>query len=405
MAPISRRGALQLGGASSLALALAACGIPGTKSGGSLSLQDARAAIAKFWADHPKPTGTLDFENWPLYIDVGKTNSDHPTLDMFTKATGIKVTYTEGIQQVDTYYGKIEPTLASGQSIGKDIIVITNGLYLDKLIEQDFLTPLDQTAMTNFYDNASDLAKDPSFDRGNVYTMPWQSGITGIGYDPTKVGHKITSWNDLQDPALKGKIGMFGDTEDMPGCALLAIGVAPETSQEADWKKAAEWLKKQQPLVRKYYEQDYVPPLKSGDIWATMAWSGDIFQAQIDNPHLEFVVPKEGAMIWSDNMCIPKYAAHPRDAMTYMDYVYQPRIAALLAEGINYITPVPTAQAYIKKDAAAATGSDKKTLEYLATSPLIFPTKDEFSRLHRYRVLTNAEQTAWNSIFQPIYQS
>jgi spermidine/putrescine transport system substrate-binding protein len=405
MRTISRRGALQLGGASSLALALTACGIPGTKSGGSLSLQDARAAIAKFWADHAKPTGTLDFDNWPLYIDVGK-NNDHPTLDMFTKATGIKVTYTEGIQQVDTYYGKIEPTLASGQGIGKDLIVITNGLYLDKLIEQDFLIPLDQNAMTNFYQYASDLAKDPSFDRGNVYTMPWQSGITGIGYDPTKVGHKITSWNDLQDPALKGKIGMFGDTEDMPGCALLAIGVNPETSQEADWKKAAEWLKKQQPLVRKYYEQDYIKPLSSGDIWATMAWSGDIFQARFDNPHLEFVVPKEGAMFWSDNMCIPKYAAHPRDAMTYMDYVYQPRIAALIAEYVNYITPVPDAQDYILKDAAAATKpADKQSLMGLAHSSLIFPSKADYAKLHRYRVLSTSEQTVWNNIFQPIYQS
>jgi spermidine/putrescine transport system substrate-binding protein len=317
---VSRRRALQVGGLSALGLALTACGIEGTKTS-SLGGQAWRDEIAKFWTDHRK-TGTLDFENWPLYIDVaGKNGSRHPTLDMFTKQTGIKVKYTEGIQQVDTYFGKIQPILASGQGIGKDIIVMTNGLYLDKLIEFDFLVPLDQTRMVNFYENASALAKDPSYDRGNVYTMPWQSGITGIGYDPRKVGKKITSWNDLLDPALRGKIGMFGDTEDMPGCALLAVGASPETSTEADWKKAAAWLKKQQPLVRKYYEQDYIAPLKSGDIWATMAWSGDIFQAKIDKPNLEFVVPKEGAMFWSDNMCIPVHAAHPMDAMIYMDWV------------------------------------------------------------------------------------
>ena len=401
---ISRRGFLQVGGATTLAGALAACGIPGTNQGGSTNLQTVREAIAKFWADHKK-TGTLDFENWPLYIDVTKSG-DHPSLDEFTKKTGIKVKYTEGIQQVDTYFGKIEPVLASGEGIGKDIIVITNGLYLDKLIELDLLIPLDQTRMVNFYKYGSPLAVNPSYDRGNVYTMPWQSGITGVGYDPRKVGKKITSWSDLTDPALKGKIGMFGDTEDLPGCALLAVGVAPETSQETDWKKAADWLMKQRPLVRKYYEQDYIAPLKSGDIWATMAWSGDIFQAQIDNPHLEFVVPKEGAMYWSDNMCIPKYAAHPVDAMTYMDYVYQPEVAATIADYVNYITPVPAAQAVFAKEAKAADNADDKAYyEGLVKSPLIFPTAADYAKLHRYRVLTKDEQAVWNKIFQPIYQS
>jgi spermidine/putrescine transport system substrate-binding protein len=404
-APISRRHALQLGGATALAGTLAACGIPGTKSGGDLSYSAVRANIAKFWATHTQK-GVLDFENWPLYIDVGSKDSDHPTIDAFEKRTGIKVTYTEGIQQVDSYYAKIAPVINSGQGIGKDIIVMTNGVYLDKLINGDMLIPLDQARMTNFYANASQLVKDPSYDRGNVYTMVWQSGITGIGYDPTKVGKKITSWQDLRDPALKGKIGMFGDTEDMPGCALLAVGAAPETSTPADWKKAADWLTSQRPLVRKYYEQDYIAPLKSGDIWATMAWSGDIFQAQLDKPNLEFVVPDEGAMIWSDNMCIPKYAAHPVDAMIYMDSVYDPKTAALIAEYVNYITPVSTAQQQIEADAKAATKPDDRSyLETVAQSPLVFPNPADFSKLHRYRVLTTAEQTSWNALFQPVYQS
>ncbi len=179
----------------------------------------------------------------------------------------------------------------------------------------------------------------------------------------------------------------------------------PETSTEADWQKAADWLNKQQPLVRKYYDQDYIDALSKGDIWASMAWSGDIFQANLSGASLEFVIPNEGAVIWTDNMCIPQHASHPVDAMTYMDCVYQPKIAALLAEYINYITPVSDAQAYIEKDAKAATGNDRKTLEYLATSPLIFPTPADFGRLHRYRVLDKAEQIVWNNLFEPVYQS
>jgi spermidine/putrescine transport system substrate-binding protein len=236
--------------------------------------------------------------------------------------------------------------------------------------------------------------------------MPWQSGITGIGYDPTKTGRDLTSWQDLLDPKFKGKIGMFADNQDLPCSALCAIGVNPETSTPDDWHKAADWLTKQRPFVRKYYDQSYAGALARGDLWASMAWSGDIFLKLADNPNLKFVVPDEGAVIWTDNMCIPIHAAHPRDAMIYMDWVYQPRIAAMLADYIDYITPVPAVQQIFEKEAAQATKpSDRKYYRGLATTPLIFPKPSDFARLHRYRVLTDAEVVVWNNLFEPIYQA
>ena len=400
---VGRRRFLELAGLGVLGTALAGCGISGTagKAGG---MYGAAAAIADFWSKQKK-TGQLDFDNWPLYIDVGK-GSDHPSLDLFTKQTGIKVNYSEGIDQDDTYYAKIAPLLKAGHGTGHDLMVITNGIYLDDLIERDYLIPLDQTQMTNFYANSSQLVRDASYDRGNVYTMAWQSGMTGIGYDPKRVGKKITSWNDLLDPKLSGKVGMFADNEDLPNSALCAVGVNPETSTPSDWNKAADWLKKQQPLVRKYYSQDYVGPLSKGDLYASMAWSGDIFQANANGASLEFVIPNEGAPIWTDNMCIPAHASHPRDAMIYMDWVYQPKIAAMLADYINYITPVPAAQQIFQQDAKQATKkSDKEYYTGLAASPLVFPKTSDFSKLHRYRVLTADEQVVWNNLFQPIYQS
>jgi spermidine/putrescine transport system substrate-binding protein len=398
---VSRRGFLQAGGLTALAAGLAACGVSGAKKGPTGSA--ATKAALSFW-DKQKKTGEFVFANWPLYIDVsGK--SDHPSLDLFTKQTGIKVTYKEVIQDDASFFGKVQPELAAGQSTGYDLMVITNGFYLDKLKELNYLIPLDHSRMPNFDAHASGLVKNPSFDPGNQYTMAWQSGMTGIGYDPKKVGRKITSWQDLQDPKLRGKIGMFGDNQDLPNCALLAVGVAPEKSTEADWQKAANWLKKQQPLVRKYYDQGYIDSLSRGDLWASMAWSGDIYQANLGGGNLEFVIPDEGAVIWTDNMCIPKFAQHPLDAMTYMDFVYKPEIAAMLAEYINYITPVKDVQPIIRADAAKAKGSDKKDLNYLASSPLIFPAQSDFAKLHRYRVLSTSEEDTWNKIFEPIYQS
>jgi len=395
---ISRRQALHLGGLSAMAATLAACGVKGAKKGPSSSA--AADAAKTFWAAQKK-TGTLDFANWPLYIDVSdKNKNDHPSIDLFTQQTGIKVKYSEVIQDDPSFFGKIQPQLAAGQNIGYDIIVITNGTYLDKLMQLGYLQALDQKLMTNFKANASPLVKSPSYDKGNTYTMAWQSGMTGIGYDPKKVGKEITSWQDLLDPKLKGKVGMFADNQDLPNAALLAVGVNSEKSTEADWHKAADWLKSGRSNVRKYYEQGYADALSKGDIWASMAWSGDIFQLNANGSHLKFVVPKEGAVLWTDNMCIPKGAKHPFDAMTYMDFVYKPEIAAMLAEYVNYITPVPGAQAVIEQDAAK-----DSSLKGLATSPLIFPNSEDFSRLHRYRVLTPAEERTWNSTFQPIYES
>jgi spermidine/putrescine transport system substrate-binding protein len=285
-------------------------------------------------------------------------------------------------------------------------MIITNGLYLDRLKRGGWLVPLDHGKLPNFFKYAASKYKNPSFDPRNTYTVPWQSGFTGIGYNPKLTGREITSFEDLFDPKFKGKIGMFADNQDMPNLALAGMGINPETSTEADWRKAASKLHAQKPLVRKYYEQDYIQPLSRGDIWISMAWSGDIFQAnQSGAPNLKFVLPKEGGVIWTDNLVIPKGAGHPLDAITYANYVFDPTAAAMMAEGINYITPVPAAKLKIESDAGKATGSDKKTLDYLASSPLIFPTQAEYQLAHRYRALTPAEEKVWNGLFEPIYQS
>lgn len=390
-------------GAAGLAAFLAACGV-----GGADREVDSEAA-ADIW-ENAKEAGVVNFTNWPLYIDKERRGGEvvRPTLLDFTEATGIEVDYRELINEVDGFYATIEPALAAGEDTGHDIIVITNSQVLTQMIELGYLIPLEHSYLENFNAHAGDAYKDPSFDPDNKYTIPWQSGITGIGYDPNLTGREITSFQDLLDPAFKGKVGMFGDVLDLPNLALVGIGVNPEESTPDEWQEAADVLIKQRDdgIVRAYYTQNYINKLQSGEVALTMVWSGDVFQAKNSgSPQLEFIVPEEGGVIWTDNMCIPAKAEHPVDAITLMDFVYQPDIAAQITEWVNYITPVPECQSIVEQHAAEATGGDKKYLEGVASSPLVFPTQEIYDRTYRYRVLTPDEEEEWNSIFQPIYQA
>ena len=405
---MSRRDVLRLGGISAVGLALAACGSISTGAQGSHPSGSAVADAAKaYWAKQTD-THALNYSNGVLYIDVNPNEkSDHPSIDLFTKQTGIKVNYQEIEQSNQSTFAMVQPLLAAGQYCGYDLIEIGSGIYLNKLIQLGFLQPLDHSRMTNFDKYASPLVKNPTYDPGNVYSMAWQSGMTGLAYNPKLTGRPITSWQDLMDPAFKGKIGMLADIEDLPNSALCATGVTPATSTQKDWANAAAWLTKLRDAgqIRKYYEQDYITALSNGDVWISMAWSGDIFSANNSGATLEFVIPTEGCPIWTDTMAIPKGAVNPVSAMKWMDFVYQPAIAAWIAESINYITPVPDAAEQITSDAAKLSGSARTSMEALAASPLVFPKPADDARLHSYRVLSNADLKAWTAMFEPIYQA
>jgi spermidine/putrescine transport system substrate-binding protein len=390
----SRRDALRVFGLAGAGLGLAACGVKGQKAA-----PPKQSDVQKYWNGKTKH-GHVDFANWPYYMDKG-----HTPLKEFTEATGITVNYREVIQDDPQWFGKIAPQLQAGQSIGYDLMVVTNGIELTKLTELGYLVPLDHSKLPNFTKYGGVPYKQESFDPGNVYSVPYTTGITGIAYDPKKTGRPITSMQDLWDPKFKGKVGMMSDAQEIGNFGLFAVGADPDKSTPADWTKAAAKLQEQKDkgIVRKYYEQDYIDALNSGDVWISMAWSGDVFQANLDpKTHLEFVIPQEGGNIWTDNMMIPKTAQNPVDAIMLIDYLYQPLVAAQLTEFISYVTPVPAAKDIIVKDAAKATGSDKKKLTEMAASPLVFPTDADYAKLRHYVELTPANEKQFNTTFQHI---
>jgi spermidine/putrescine transport system substrate-binding protein len=352
------------------------------------------------WWKTKRETGRLNFANWPYYIDF--TRGDRQSLTQFSEETGIHVNYFHTIEGNASFMAEIEPYLEAGLAPFHDLIVMTNGPQVSKLISSGYLTPLDHSRLVNFDRYASELVRDPAWDPGNRYSVAWQSGITGIAYRPEAVealGRAPTSIADLFDPALEGRVGMMTDLQDLGSAALLSIGIEPEGSSERQWVKAAEALREQRAsgVIAGYYDQSYVRALRDGEVWISQAWSGDIFQQQQLGKELEFVVPEEGALLWTDNMLIPRNAKHPADAMALMDFVYRPDIAATIADWVWYVCPVPAAERIIAR---------RFNHPEVANSPLVFPPTELMGPngpFKSYAVFEGEEDAAaWDSIFGSI---
>jgi spermidine/putrescine transport system substrate-binding protein len=397
-ARLSRRSLLRGAAAGAVGLSvggiLEACGLSGSKGTGS----EADFDWDSWWAKQEKQ-GTLEWANWPLYIDT--SHGKHPSIDLFTKKTGIEVSYKPVIQDNAAFFAQIRPVLQNEQSTGYDLIVLSEGWELTQLIDNRWLIPLDPKRMPNFSKYASPSVVDPSYDPGNQYTVTWQSGLTGIAYDPEMTGREVDSVQDLFDPAFKGKVGMMTDNTEIGAVGMLAIGIEDQTqSTPDDWNRAADVLKKQRDdgIVRQYYDQSYIKALQDGDTWISQAWSGDVFQSQHSGySNLKFVVPKEGAMIWHDTCMIPLHAEHPVDAMEWINFYYQPEIEAMIEDWVWYLCPVPDAQ-----DVIATKIKDPA----VAKSPLIFPSPSleaQFREYYTFKGVDDHEE--YSSIFDPIIQS
>jgi spermidine/putrescine transport system substrate-binding protein len=401
-------------GAMGLAAFLAACGVKGNAAPSGSS--PAGGVGTEAWWAKQQLHHTVNFANWPYYLDV--LNGKHPSLQHFEQTSGIKVNYTEPINDNVSFYAKIRPSLAAQQYTGFDIIVMTNNTpnALGYLLQNHWLIPLDQSMMKNFYKNAGPLVKNPAWDRGNKYTMAWQSGYTTVAYNSSVIKNAGNSVDILFDKKYAGKIGMMSDVYELGSIGMLALGIDPATSTESDWAKAAKKLQQQKSdgIVRAYYDQSYIGHFKNGDTVVTQAWSGDIFQANLNSKYadLKMMVPEQGMMFWTDNMCIPLYAQNPKDAMTVMDYYYDPQAQAVVEYYNDYVCPVPAAKGVLLNP----TGWAQQALKDLkpeiglptsvtANAPTVFPTEEYLKQARNYRTYKNAEEVkAWNDLFLPITQ-
>ena len=207
--------------------ALAACGSAprgGTNPSGSASA----SATAKAAQDMSDTEKVVNWSNWTQYIDVSEDEKSRPSLDAFTKETGIKVNYTEDYNDNDEFYAKVRPLLEGGQDTGRDVWCSTDWMVA-RLIRQGYVQPLDYANVPNGKANLESSLMDVEFDPGRKYSLPWQSGFAGIAYNLDATGGKKieTMTQLLTDPALKGKVTLLSEMRDTVGLVLLRDGQGP----------------------------------------------------------------------------------------------------------------------------------------------------------------------------------
>jgi spermidine/putrescine transport system substrate-binding protein len=333
----------------------------------------------------------LNFANWPLYIDVDEETKKHPTLDQFTAETQIKVNYFEEINDNAEYFAKVQGPLSQGQGIDRDIVVFTDASrFPSLLIQEGWVQKLDKDRIPNI-ENLIDAQKSPPFDPDREYSLPWQSGMTGIGWNEDLTGPVTSIEQLLTDPALKGKVTMLTELADSVGLTLLANGDNPSSVTDESFDRAIATIQDavDSGHVRRFTGNDYAQPLTQGDLAAALAWSGDIVQLLADNPKLKWAVPKDGGMIWTDNMLIPS-GGSVATASTYMNFVYDPAVAAQIAAYVNYVTPVKGAREELAK-------TDPET----SNNTLIFPDDELLAQLRQFdsEALNNDDYiTKWQGV-------
>jgi spermidine/putrescine transport system substrate-binding protein len=385
--PLTRKQLLRRAAVGGTALTLpgllAACGSDGGIEGaGNTGTGAAGTTVKQVLADK------LVFANWPAYID--KKGKKRPTLEKFTAQTGVEVEYVEEVNDNEEWFGKYQAQLAQGDDIGRDLTVLTDWMAA-RMVRLGYVQKKDKSAIPN-EKNLTPALQHPSWDPNREYSLPWQSGLTGVAYNPKYTGGPITSIEQLfTDPKLKGKVSCLTEMPDTMGLIMQANGDDP-TKVEADaFDRAIQTLQDavDSGQIRRFTGNDYLEDFPTGSLWAGMTWSGDVAQLQEDSPGLEWVIPDDGGMIWNDNMLIP-LGGDVFTASTYMNFVYDPAIAAEIEAWVNYICPVVGAKEEIEKIDPS-----------LAKNPQIFPDEETLSKVKLFDAEA-ADDTDFKEKFQAV---
>src|SRR3954447_19619812 len=381
---VSRRQLIRRLGAAGLTMSsagtlLAACGgVKGTDTGGP----------TKKTASHPKVAiKELDFSNWPYYMDPKRN-----VLKEYEKAhPGSHVKYTEEINDLDEFFGKVRQQLQRGESLNRDIVVLTDWMAA-RWVKAGWVEPKDKRNIPN-EKNLQPNLQHPKWDPNRDFTLPYQSGMSAIAYNPKKTGRKLHSIGDLFDPKFKGHVTMLSDPHDSAGLMVLLAGKKTEAATLDDVLAGIDKIDQENKKgqIRRFTGNDYITDMAKGNAWVSVAYSGDLFQLRKDIPGVQFVIPDEGALLWTDNMMMPQKPPHPYAAETMMNFVYEPQIAAKIVEAYTYVTPVKGTRGVLQK-----------TNPKLAKDPLIFPSDADRAKLQGYPNLTPADEAKMSAAMEKV---
>lgn len=341
--PMTRRGFIKRAGAAGLLVGasgfIAACG------GGETTTTAADGGVQELAKE-------IYFYNWSDYIA-------EDTIPNFQDEFGVKVVY-DNYSSNDTLLAKLQ----SGAT-GYDIIVPTDYM-ITTMLGLGLLQEIDLDNVPNVA-NLYQRFREAPFDPGNKYSIPWQWGTTGIGYNSAKVPDFEASWDMLWDEKYSGKITMMNEIRDVFAVALFRLGYSPNTRDAAQIEEAKQMLIEQKPLLKHYTSDTYIDELASEDAWLSHGWSGDVLQAQLENEAVLYSVPKEGSLTWVDSMCIPKDAPSKYTAEVFMNYIHQPEVAAGITNYVYYASPNEAAEEFI--------------LPEILEDPQVYPPQETMDKL------------------------
>jgi spermidine/putrescine transport system substrate-binding protein len=330
----------------------------------------------------------LIISNWQAYIDPFKKNPK-ATLNVFEERTGIDVTYTDDVTDNQEFFAKVVNQLGSCETVKRDMFMLTDWMA-DRMIQLGWIQKLDHKNLPNVDANLLPNLQDVAFDPGREYSVPWQSGFTGIAYNADLVPEVRNFDELLTREDLKGRVTLLTEMRDTMGFMLKATGANPANFTDAQWQKAIAMLEagRSRGQIRAFTGNEYTRDLAAGNIAACEAWSGDVIQLQFDNPKIKFVIPEEGLSLWSDNMMVPNLATHKTNAEAWMNYYYDPEVAATLAAWVNYISPV-----------VGARDAMEKIDPSLVDNPLIFPTDDFLKNTFAFMPLSETQSKLYERDF------
>ena len=333
---VGRRSFLQVAGL------LAAAGVAGYAGGTVAGLGDDDPSAATPAAAQPLPGNRrderlLNVYNWSDYID-------DRTIPLFQALTNLRVNYD--------VFSSNEDLLARMQAgpTNYDIIVPTN-TFVPTYMKLDLIEPLRQELIPNLTNLDKEFV-ETDYDPGNRYTIPWQWGTTGIGFNRRQAGGTVDSWAAVFEPsqAMGGHVTLLREVTDLIACALIYLGKSPNSIKDADLDEVVRLVRSIKPKLKGFTTDTYIDELAANETWLAQGWSGDVFQAQDQNQDVSYTIPKEGSLRFVDVMAIPKGAPHPSNAARFMNYALHPKVQARISKYVSYGTPVSLAKPLLPSD-------------------------------------------------------